>query len=504
MKYSNISIIISSHLSKEENKKFENHIKNTIGIKNPEILLYENFNEYSLTEIYNIGLNNSSNDIVLFIHNDIFFNTQNWGKILLSKFNDDKYGIIGIAGSTDLGENGLWWGDSSKMIGSVFHKYNNKTFESKYSNSYKEIIDVAVVDGLFIGINKNKIQNSFVETFTGFHYYDISFCVENLLKGVKIGLIFDIKVTHYSIGVTNTQFDINRKLFIDTYKNHLPIRLKVDGIKDITFKSITIKKEPKLSIIIPHKNNNLLLFGLLNSIKEKSLYNNYIIYIADTGSEISKLNEIEDYILNHDKIRLIKYDYYNYAKINNDVVKNHISKDTELILFMNNDIELVNDVISIMVDTYLKNKNVGTIGARLYYQNNTIQHSGISLYNKNNKIYLSHYGIKSYYKYHKDVIKNTVGNTAACMLTPYNIFIKNGMFNENYIECFEDVEYNLKCILNNRINFFAGNAVAYHYESQTRNLDTEKNKRADIDLKKINEFILTNYKKLQKFIKTIN
>lgn len=503
MEYSNISIVVSSHLSEEENNKFKTHLLKTIGLKNPEILIYQNFNEYSLTEIYNIGLNESKNDIVLFIHNDIIFNTNNWGKILLNKFNTSDHGILGIAGTTDLNENGVWWGDSSKMIGSVFHKHNNKTFESKYSNSYnKEIIDAVVIDGLFIGINKNKIQKSFIEDFKGFHYYDISFCIENFLKGVKIGIIFDLKITHNSIGITNEQFENNRKQFIETYKDNLPLKLKVEEIKDITLKIPTLKREPLVSIVIPHKNNNELLFNLINSIENKSTYKNYKIYIADTGSDFDKLNELEYFITNKSKINLIKYKYYNFAKINNDVVKNFVSKETELLLFLNNDVEFVNDALSIMVDIYLKNKNVGTIGARLYYKDNSIQHSGIVLYQKNNNFYLSHHGIKSYYKYHRETIKDIIGNTAACMLTPYNLFIKN-KFNEDYVECFEDVEYNLNCILNGRINYFAGNAVAYHYESQTRNLDSEKNERVKLDYNKISTFISKNYNKLVKYIKVI-
>lgn len=504
MKYSNISVVVSSHLTKEENQRFETHIKKTIGVKNPEILIYENFNQYSLTEIYNIGLNQSKNDIVLFVHNDVYFNTDNWGKILLSKFDSDEYGIIGLAGTTDLIENGVWWGDQSKMIGSVFHKHNNKTFESKYSNSYnKEIIDVVAVDGLFIAVNKNKLQKGFIEKFKGFHYYDISFCIENVLKGVKIGVIFDIKLTHYSIGMTNEQFENNRKLFVQEYKDNLPLRLNVSKLRDVSNKPITIKNEPKLAIVTPHKNNTMLIVQLLESIKEKSNYNNYKIYLADTGSDSDRMQELEEYISTNEKVVLIKYDYYNFSRINNDVVKNHVDKDTELLLFMNNDIELVNDVLSIMVDTYLKNKNVGTIGARLYYENNSIQHSGISIFNKNNTILLTHHGLRSYYKYHRETVKDIPGNTAACMLTPYKLFIDIGMFNEDYIECLEDVEYNMNCLVNNRTNIFAGNAVAYHYESQTRNLDSGKSDRVLIDHKKINEYILSNIGKLTKYIKFV-
>lgn len=505
MEYKNISIVISSHLSKEENDKFTQHLKNTIGIKDYQILIYENFNQYSLTELYNIGLNESKYDIVLFIHNDIFFNSKNWGKILLSKFNKSDYGILGIAGTTNLNEDGIWWSDSSKMIGIVNHKHNNKTFESKYSNSYgKDIIDVVAVDGLFIGVNKNKIQKGFVEDFKGFHYYDISFCIENYLKGVKLGILFDINITHNSIGETNDEFQKNRLKFTAKYDKNLPINLNVKEIKDVNFKSIKLKNNPLVSIVIPHKNNNKLLFNLLNSIKEKTNYSNYKIYIADTGSELCEIYEINQYIKEFENIELIKYDYYNFAKINNDVVKNYVDKNTDLLLFLNNDIIFVNDIITILVDTYNKNNNVGTIGVRLYYENNSIQHSGINLINKNDKLYLTHYGIKSYYKYHKDTIKNTFGNTAACMMTSYKLFTDIGMFKENYLECFEDVHYNIDCLINNRYNIFAGNAVGYHLESQTRNLDEKKNEKMSIDYQTIMNHIKNNYKIIEKYIAKVN
>ena len=99
------------------------------------------------------------------------------------------------------------------------------------------------------------------------------------------------------------------------------------------------------------------------------------------------------------------YDYYNFAKINNDVVKNHVSEDTELLLFSNNDIKVLNNAISQMVEVYLKNKKgIGTIGARLHFEDNTIQHGGIVTFlgqNNNGKysVGLSHQGIKSYYNY---------------------------------------------------------------------------------------------------------
>jgi len=67
------------------------------------------------------------------------------------------------------------------------------------------------------------------------------------------------------------------------------------------------------------------------------------------------------------------------------------------------------------------------------------------------------------------------GNTAAFLMIERSDFVKF-YFNENYQECFEDVELNLQMLKLGRKNYQVGHAVAYHYESQTRNEVADKNK----------------------------
>ena len=62
------------------------HIKETSGVKDIEVLSYENPDGDSLTKIYNKALKDSKNNIVLFCHDDIIFNTKKWGKKLLKHF----------------------------------------------------------------------------------------------------------------------------------------------------------------------------------------------------------------------------------------------------------------------------------------------------------------------------------------------------------------------------------------------------------------------------------
>jgi len=480
--------------------KYEQIVKKTCGVSNIEFIGFPN-NKKGLPELYNKAIKNSKNDIIVFIHDDLEFNTNNWGKKLLTHFNKSDYGVLGLAGSTDIPENGMWWQDSTKMVGIVNHKHEGRKWESKYSNNFgKEIIETILIDGLFIAIDRTKIKEYFNEKVK-FHFYDLYFSLGNHFQGVKVGVIFDVRVTHLSIGQTNQEWEETRQIFVKDMEGRIPYNIKpVIRYKEV---NISLKNEPKIAIIIPTKSKLNLLFQTIDSIYEKSNYSNYEILIADTGSSDEEKEKIKKYITNHNNIKLIEYDYYNFGKINNDVVKNHVSDDTKYLLFSNNDIKLINDAISLMVQEAEKNKNFGTIGCRLHYSDNTIQHSGIVLLVfKNQSMGVTHFGLKSYYRYY-EYKGDVLGNTAAFMLTPKELFNKIGGFNESYIECFEDVEYNMQCILNGRKNIFLGDAVAYHFESQSRNEDPNQLKRINIDWsERLQPFIVT-HKEITKYINKI-
>jgi GT2 family glycosyltransferase len=157
-----------------------------------------------------------------------------------------------------------------------------------------------------------------------------------------------------------------------------------------------------------------------------------------------------------------------------------------------------------MVNIYTKNKNnVGTIGARLHFSDDTIQHAGmISWVSPKKSIEISHRGLRSYYNYEE--FGEVIGNTGAFLMINKTLFKNLNGFNENYIECFEDVELNMKCIINNKKNYFVGSAVCYHYESISRGKSQEAINRLISDYKNnLLPFIINN-KKIHKYIKGLN
>lgn len=504
-----ITVIYSTHKDNLYNTKFKQHLEKTIGIKNFEILEFQNNNQYSLAEVYNLGISQSKNNIVVCCHNDIKLE-NGWGKKLLSDFElNSDYAIIGKAGSCYFPESGIYWEKLQQtMVGQVYHyPPNQKKFLSKYSPKLPFLIPVVTIDGLFISFDKTKIKHLFDETIGKFHFYDHGFCIPNYLEGIKIGVTSSFEITHESVGRPNEEFFISKDKFVEKYKDSLPINLLPNKPYVDNNKPSKIKNYGKVAVIIPTKGKINILLDCLNSYVDHCVNENFEIFIADTGSTDDEKNIIKNYITEKKdiiKINLIEYDYYKFSKINNDVIKNYIDDSFEYILFSNNDIVLLNNVILNLVSIFKTHHNTGTAGCRLHYFNNIVQHNGVAMgLDKNNKITFANINRENYYNYVKDV-NEVVINTATLMMIRKNTFTKLGMFNEEYDVCFEDVELNLKCLQSGLKNYNNGNAVAYHSESITRNDDINKNIiGTKLDLLKIEEYVIKHLNKLSNYIHKI-
>jgi len=498
-----ITIIYSTHKDAEYNDKFKQHLLSNVGVKDVQILEYQNNNEFKLSEVYNLGISESIYDIVVCCHNDIKLE-KDWGKKLLKDFKDNPdYGIIGKAGSCYFPESGVYWEKMHQtMVGHVYHEPQGmKKWINKYSAKIPGLIPVVTLDGLFLSFDKTKIKHKFDESIGKFHFYDHPFCLSNYLDGVKLGVTFSFEITHQSVGQPNQEFYDSKVKFLEKFSKYLPLDLKPEKLYFLETSKKPLKNVGKVAIVIPTKNNFHLLKQCVLSFYEKSNKELFDIFIADTGSNTLEKIALKNFCDNFDNIKLIEYDYYNFAKINNDVFKNYVTKNYEHVLFCNNDIEILNDVVYGMIKVFKTNVNVGTVGCRLHYPNNLVQHDGVMIFvDKDKKLHLSHSGLQSYYNYIPNFRKTPI-NTAALMMVNCKVFEKVGMFNENYTECFEDVELNLKCLTLGLSNYLDSNLVAYHKESQTRNENPIKMTMVNNDFNNtLFPFIIQNLNKLKNHI----
>jgi len=497
-----ITIIYSTHKDKEYNDKFNDHLVLTSGLQWVEVLPYVNHNEYSLSELYNKGIKESKYDIVVCCHNDIKLE-KNWGKKLLEDYsNSPEFGIIGKAGSCYFPESGVYWERMSQtMVGQVYHQpEGSKKWLSKYSPKMPFLVPVVTIDGLFISFDKTKIKHKFDETIGRFHFYDHLFCIPNYLDGVKIGVTSSFEITHQSVGKPNQEFYDSKDLFVKKYGNKLPLDLKPSKIYVPEIKEKPIKNIGKMAVIIPTKSKLGLLFDCIDSFHEQCNSSLYDIFIADTGSSDEEKEIIKSRYENTN-VKLIEFDYYNFAKINNEVVRNYIGDEYEFLLFCNNDIKLLNNVVYGMLKTFKEKHKTGTIGCRLHFGDNSVQHDGIMVYvDKEKKIQLTHYNLKNYYNYTTGH-RVGIGSTGALLGVRKTTFIKSNMFNEQYLNCFEDVELNLKLISLGYENIYDGSLVAYHYESQTRNENPDNIKTLIEDYQNsLFPFISKNWGSFKKYV----
>ncbi len=347
-------MITIGYSTRQHNPQFIDYLKKSSGLQNVTVIEKVNNGEKSLAVVYNEILNESQTDIVVLCHDDIYFDTNKWANKLKKHCDNSDYGILGVAGTTYLSTSGRWWDVMSEMKGKVNHEHNGKKWLSQYSiYETEKITPTIIVDGLFIAINKNRIKKPFNEQFEGFHFYDISFCFDNFLENVKIGVLPNILVTHKSIGMTNESWENNKKLFVEKYINYLPQILE----EEIPVLPEKNPKQPLVSVVIPIYNYGIMLNKTIGSVLA-STYKNLEIIIVDDGSTdeyvLNKLKQLEK----HPNIKIIRQSNSGPSSARNTGIKNSSGK---FILPLDADDMIKPDYIRSCVSILNNNENISPV-----------------------------------------------------------------------------------------------------------------------------------------------
>jgi GT2 family glycosyltransferase len=238
-----------------------------------------------------------------------------------------------------------------------------------------------------------------------------------------------------------------------------------------------ITKQASISIIIPFRDQFELLKTCVDSIINKTRYKDYQVLLIDNQSNDSNvINFCKKLTQQNNKFQLHHFDEeFNYSRLNNWAVSR---TTTDYILFLNNDIEVVNeDWLESMVE-HIQRDEVGAVGAKLLYEDNSIQHAGVIV----NKIGALHVnkglkdGENGYFE-RANYIQNVSACTAACLLVKKRVFLEVGGFDEeNFKIAYNDVDLCLKMRQAGYLITYTPYAKLYHYESKSRGLDTEPEK----------------------------
>lgn len=267
----------------------------------------------------------------------------------------------------------------------------------------------------------------------------------------------------------------------------------INGIYRVDYK---LKGQPKVSIIIPSKDEKETLKVCINSILEKTTYENYEIVIVENNSETEEIFQYYKELDKNEKIKVVKYPEigFNYSAIINYGVKNSTG---DYIIQLNNDTELLTpDWLQIMLG-YCQREDVGAVGVKLYYPDETIQHAGIIVGiggiagNRFKSIPKSGHG----YFAEESMIQNLSAVTAACIMTPRSIYDEVEFMNEKLAVAFNDVDFCLKIREKGYLVVYNPFVEFIHYESKSRGLENTPEK-----IKRFQGEINTFEKRWQEFL----
>ena len=434
------------YCTRESNPKYKNEVIKSSGLgKHIEVIEIVNNGE-ALTKAYNRGLSQAKNNVVVFMHDDLEFNNHGWVNNILTHFKENpEFGILGLAGTTDIPATGQWWEDRSKMVGIVNHKHEGKKWESKYCKSWgNELVEVTTVDGLFFAVHKNRIKHDFDENIDGFHFYEMDFVFANRLSGVKVGVIFNVRVTHLSIGLTNEQWNNNRVQFAEKYKDNLPYKF----VPNFSTSKINFAKtKTKINVVIQSSGEIepfVKLYETISSFENKNLD---ILLISSDGT-YDKLKELEK-----DNIRVFE-GFYDTLPKNLSILKfeDNFIEDNSLVFFMNDNVEILTNIFDGFANLYQSNKQIFGGGFPLSYNSDkTIFCGKLEIFaNKDGKIAINMKYSGSYYNVKDGISTNPFGNLSDCFVTTASNLKKLDWFKLNYTTPLYFNEFSLRLSLLNK------------------------------------------------------
>ncbi|MBE5829969.1 MAG: glycosyltransferase family 2 protein [Butyrivibrio sp.] len=256
-----------------------------------------------------------------------------------------------------------------------------------------------------------------------------------------------------------------------------------------------VKGTPKVSIVIPNCEHAEDLKRCIDSIYEKSVYDNYEIIVVENNSKGSEIRGYYEELKNgglKDIVKVVDYtawkaeqdkakqsaaapsEGFNYSAVVNYGVKNSTG---DYVILLNNDTQVitVNWIEELLM--YAQREDVGAVGAKLYFPDRKIQHAGVVLgLGAHRTAGHSHYGqagMNLGYMGRLCYAQDVSAVTGACLMVSRKKYDEVGGFDEGFAVSLNDVDFCLRLREKGYLNVFTPFAELYHYESLSRGLDLE-------------------------------
>jgi O-antigen biosynthesis protein len=204
-----------------------------------------------------------------------------------------------------------------------------------------------------------------------------------------------------------------------------------------------VQDDPKVSIIIPTRFNQLLLGRCLEGISRSSYPNREVVVVETSGRTEERTRWYEQLAPRHG-LRVVWWEGpFNYSAVNNLAVRESTG---DILVFLNDDTEpLRSDWLEELIG-WVQRPGIGAVGAQLIGEDERIQHGGVIV------------GLSGFAEHlfrglepgtwtlmgSTEWYRNGSAITGACLAMSREVFDRVGGWDERFVLCGSDVELGLR------------------------------------------------------------
>jgi GT2 family glycosyltransferase len=252
---------------------------------------------------------------------------------------------------------------------------------------------------------------------------------------------------------------------------HVPARQAIATKSNASGRPALLKPAPRVSLIVPTRDNAGMLETCVRSIRSRTRYDDYEILIIDNGSAEEKTRRLFAELGADPAIRILpRPGPFNFSALNNSAVREATGA---IIGLVNNDIEVTQENWLAEMVALAVRPETGCVGAKLLYPDSRIQHAGVVI---------GLGGVAGHghrfaaagdpgYMNRLRAVNNVSAVTAACLIVRRDVFDEVGGLDERLTVAFNDVDFCLRVRAAGYLNVWTPFAELIHHESVSRGRD---------------------------------
>ena len=307
------------------------------------------------------------------------------------------------------------------------------------------------------------------DRFSGAEDYDLALRATHSADPATIGHIASVLLHRGgSLETTDGRAEACRVAVTERLRNEaIEVKTNADAGAQISHRIVWANGGATVSVIVPTRDRADLLERCAKGVLA-SAGANLELLIVDNDSREPRTRTLLSELRTDHRVRILeRTGAFNWSAINNEAVR---QVSGEVIVFLNNDIEIIEMGWLDELIAQAMRPEVGAVGAKLLYRDDTVQHAGVWLGPHGYARHLLRLSPAQDAGYLGQLAtaRNLSAITGACLAMRRRVFCELSGFDERLAVEFNDIDLCLRLQQQGYRIVFTPHARLYHLESATR------------------------------------